>query len=279
VREQRISTPALLEVRGLAKSFELDGRRLDALKSASFAVERGEIVALVGESGSGKSTIARLILRLLPPSAGEIRLNGTDVLKSRGVSAEYRRRVQMIFQDPFASLNPVHRIRHHLERPLRRQRGLRDEAELARRVHELLELVGLSGAAEVAAKFPHELSGGQRQRVAIARALAVEPELIVADEPVSMLDVSIRAGILELMERLKNAQNVGILYITHDIASARHVADRIIVLSQGEIVESGPSEQIVRNPQHPYTRALIAAVPDPRRRRPVRSASAQPPSA
>jgi peptide/nickel transport system ATP-binding protein len=261
----------ILEVRGLTKYFSVGGffakKRLRALNDVSFTLRRAEILAVVGESGSGKSTIARIIARLIQPSNGAVLLSGKNVFESepRRASLEYRRRVQMIFQDPFGSLNPVHTLAHHLERPLILHGKAGKNGELTKKVYELLESVGLTPPAEFAAKHPHETSGGQRQRVAVARALAVDPDVILADEPVSMLDVSIRAGVLNLMERLKNERNVAFLYITHDIASARYVADRTLVMYAGHVVESAPSEQLVENPAHPYTKQLLAAVPDPSR--------------
>src|SRR5207248_8206924 len=171
----------------------------------------------------------------------------------------------MIFQDPFGSLNPVKTIRHHVERPLRIHRIV-ESAQVEDRVHELLRTVGLVPPQDVAAKYPHELSGGQRQRVAIARALAVEPKVVLADEPISMLDVSIRIGILNLMLRLKEDRGIAFLYVTHDLASARYVADDILVMYAGQIVERGPVEQVLSAPLHPYTRLLLSAVPDPSRR-------------
>jgi ABC-type glutathione transport system ATPase component len=227
----------------------------------SFTVRRGEAVALVGESGSGKSTIARLLLRLVRPDAGELRLDGVDVLagEPRGASLAYRRRVQMVFQDPFGSLNPVHGVAHHLTRPMRRH-GRSGPGGLRARALELLRTVGLEPAEEYLERHPHELSGGQRQRVAVARALAVEPELLVADEPTSMLDVSIRTGVLNLLARLKRERGLAIVLITHDLASARYLADRILVLHRGRIVEDGPSRDVVTAPAHPYTRSLLAAV-------------------
>ena len=257
----------LLSVRRLTKTFSVDGRwrarKLDVLRDVSFDVYAGEVVALVGESGSGKSTTARLIARLLPPSAGEIRFKGDNVLASqpRRPSLAYRAHVQMIFQDPFSSLNPLHTIRYHLERPLRRHGKVSSKAELTTKVHRLLETVGLTPAEEFASKHPHQASGGQRQRVAIARALAVDPELILADEPTSMLDVSIRIDLLNLMRDLKVARRIGYLFITHDLGSARYFADRILVMYAGQIVESASSEALLDAPAHPYTQLLVAAVP------------------
>ena len=274
----------VLEVEGLTKYFPARGRgrsqRLRALNGVSLSLERAEIVALVGESGSGKSTVARVVARLIEPSAGRILLEGRDVLaeEPRGASIAYRGKLQMVFQDPFGSLNPVHTLEHHLARPLILHRKVNGSAELVRRVHELLDSVGLTPAAEFAKKLPHEASGGQRQRVAIARALAVDPSVILADEPVSMLDVSIRAGILTLMERLKLERGVAFLYITHDIASARYLADRTLVMYAGHIVEGAPSEDLIQRPVHPYTRLLLSAVPDPARVLRAGGASGAPPA-
>ena len=257
----------LLSVRSLTKSFRGSGllqgaKRHQVLKGVSFDVSAGEVVALVGESGSGKSTIARLVARLDQPDSGEIQLRGEDVLKRepRGASLAYRREVQMVFQDPFGSLNPVHTVHYHLRRPLLRHKQATPD-QVDAKVHALLESVGLTPAVEMAARYPHALSGGQRQRVAIARTLATEPALMVADEPTSMLDVSLRLEVLELIARRRREHGMAILFITHDLASARYLADRIIVLHAGEIVEEGPTEQVIQQPSHAYTRLLLAAAP------------------
>jgi peptide/nickel transport system ATP-binding protein len=270
-------------VRSLSKRFPVGGwlgrAEVHALEDASFTLDRGQVVALVGESGSGKSTTARLIARLIAPTAGEIVLKGQDVLKTEphAASLAYRSEVQMIFQDPFASLNPVHTIGYHLARPLRVHGKARGGAEASEQVAALLSAVGLD--AQSAEKFPHELSGGQRQRVAFARALAVEPAVMLADEPISMLDVSIRMGILNLMERLKAERGIAYLYITHDIASARYIADETIVMYAGRMVEGASADNLIRHPAHPYTQLLLSAVPDPRAGRPRRvRARAEPPS-
>jgi peptide/nickel transport system ATP-binding protein len=258
----------VLEVRNLTKHFPVGGplntKHVHALNDASFTIARGQVVALVGESGSGKSTTARLIARLMPPTRGEILLHGQDVLKTERGSASrsYRKKVQMIFQDPFGSLNPVQSVGEHLELPLKIHHSLRGDA-LQQRVHQLLATVGLNPPADAAARFPFQMSGGQRQRVAIARALAVDPEIILADEPVSMLDVSIRMGVLNLMERLKEESGIGFLYITHDLASARYVGDKTIVMYAGHMVEGAESTELMSEPAHPYTRLLLSAVPNP----------------
>jgi peptide/nickel transport system ATP-binding protein len=254
---------AALEVQGLTKVF---GRRppLRAVDDVSFTLSPGTITALVGESGSGKSTIARILSQLYPPTDGTIRFRGEDVSRVRGRRAllAYRSEVQMIFQDPFASLNPVKQVRHHIERPLRIHRLVRRN-QVDARVRELLRTVGLVPPDEIAEKYPHQLSGGQRQRVAIARALAVNPTVVLADEPISMLDVSIRIGLLNLMADLKRDLGIAFLYITHDIASARYVADEVLVLYAGRIVEQGPTDAVLHDPQHAYTRLLLSAVPNP----------------
>jgi peptide/nickel transport system ATP-binding protein len=247
-----------LEVRGLTKDF----KKLRAVDDVSFTLRRGTITALVGESGSGKSTVARILARLYEATGGSVFYEGNDVL-GKCDARLYCSRVQMIFQDPFGSLNPVKTVAHHLERPLRIHRIV-PRGRVEERVHELLESVGLVPAKAIAPKYPHELSGGQRQRVAIARALAVEPRVILADEPTSMLDVSIRIGILNLMLKLKDERDLAFLYVTHDLASARYVADEMLVMYAGQIVERGPTEEVLQNPLHPYTRLLLSAVPDPR---------------
>ena len=259
-----------LEARGLVKDYRLrDGmrsKRLRAVDDVSFTLEPGRTVALVGQSGSGKSTIAKLLLQLERPSAGEIRLDGSPVRRRGAGLASYRRTVQMVFQDPFASLNPFHSIGHHLERPLRLHHPGLSKAEIGRRVLQLLERVRLTPAGNVAGRRPHELSGGQRQRVAIARALAPEPGILIADEPVSMLDVSIRLGVLNLLATLQREEDLGVLYITHDLATARHFADEILVMHRGSIVERGPADDVILRPRHDYTKTLAAAAPNPERR-------------
>src|SRR4051794_16868732 len=260
-------TEVVLEVRNLTKHFPVGTpfrpRHVHALNDASFTIARRQVVALVGESGSGKSTTARLIARLMPPTRGQILLHGQDVLKTepRRGSQAYRKAVQMIFQDPFGSLNPLKTIRHAIERPIIRHHHPQSGA--INRVYELLETVGLTPPQDIANRFPYQLSGGQRQRVAIARALAVEPEIILADEPISMLDVSIRMGVLNLMQRLKDERGIGFLYITHDLASARYIADRTIVMYAGWQVEGAESKELMEQPAHPYTRLLLSAVPNP----------------
>jgi len=260
---------AELEVRGLRKEFPVGGglitrERVHAVDDVSFTLKPGRVTALVGESGSGKSTVAKLLLRLYEPTAGSVVFDGRDVAadKGRKSSLAYRSRVQMIFQDPFDSLNPVKTVRHHLARPLAIH-GIVPRNKIDERVNELLDTVGLVPPEKIAAKYPHELSGGQRQRVSIARALAVEPAVLIADEPTSMLDVSIRIGILNLIVDLKEQHGLAFLYVTHDLASARYVADDVLVMYAGQIVEQGPIDEVLEHPQHPYTQLLLSAVPDP----------------
>ena len=254
----------ILEVQNLSKSFYDSGifnpRSIDVVKNVSFQVFPGEIIGLVGESGSGKSTIAKLITRLIRPTSGDIFLNGSNkkVSEARRVPLEYRKQVQMVFQDPFGSLNAVHTVFHHLARPLLRHQ-LIPKDELFNYIIEMLENVGLSPGAIFAEKFPHEMSGGERQRVALARALSLEPDLIVADEPTSMLDVSIRMEILEVLAQMRIKKNLSIIFITHDLASARYLADRIIVLQHGSIVEQGLAEDLIQSPQKTYTKQLVKA--------------------
>jgi peptide/nickel transport system ATP-binding protein len=260
-----------LEVRSLTKHFAgprehfwSSTARIHAVDDVSFTLRPGRITALVGESGSGKSTVAQLLARLYDPTAGKIVFQGRDATgrARRPEVLHYRSQVQMIFQDPFGSLNPVKTVEHHIARPLLIHR-LSTREHLRVRVHELLRTVGLVPPEQFAAKYPHQLSGGQRQRVAIARALAVEPDVLLADEPTSMLDVSIRVGILNLMLKLKEELGIAFLYVTHDIASARYVADEMLVMYAGQIVEQGPTESLLQDPLHPYTRLLLSAVPDP----------------
>jgi peptide/nickel transport system ATP-binding protein len=261
---------ASLEFRNVTKRYRVRGggrsSELLAVNEVSFTLESGRTVALVGQSGSGKSTIAKLLLQLERPSSGQILLDGHPIgRRGRGLQ-EYRHHVQMVFQDPFASLNPYHTVAHHLARPLQLHHRAHGRTEVTAAVDRLLERVSLTPARQMAAKHPHELSGGQRQRVAIARALAPEPSMLIADEPVSMLDVSIRLDVLNLLAELQRQENLGVLYITHDLATARHFSDDILVMYKGRIVERGPADQVILNPQHEYTKLLAAAAPNPERR-------------
>ncbi|MBC9824177.1 ATP-binding cassette domain-containing protein [Terrabacter sp. MAHUQ-38] len=259
----------VVRVRGLVKEFRLGGlfsrNHLRAVAGVDLDLPRGSIVALVGESGSGKSTIARCLARLEQPTAGSVAFDGVDVLRTerRRASRAYRRRVQMVFQDPFGSLNPAHRVEHVLRRPLEIHGHTTSARETRARLVQLMDAVGLDPA--LLDRYPHELSGGQRQRVGVARALAAEPDVILADEPTSMLDVSVRVGLLNLLRRLRDERGIAMLYITHDLASARYVADTTNVMFAGELVEGGESLTLMDEADHPYTRLLLSAVPDPRR--------------
>tara|TARA_B100001059_G_scaffold176188_1_gene176615 strand:+ start:184 stop:1101 length:918 start_codon:yes stop_codon:yes gene_type:complete len=257
-----------MQVKNLVKEFTVGGgfgkeEIFRALHGVSFDLYPGRTLALVGESGCGKSTCARLMTKVYPPTKGEILFNGKDIstLHNRKDILDYRSRVQMVFQDPFGSLNPTHTIEHHLTRPLKIHKQVANKQALAERLEELLTLVELP--IETLAKYPHELSGGQRQRVNLARALAVGAEVILADEPTSMLDVSIRLGVLNLMQRMKKELGIGFLYITHDLATAHYIAEETAVMYKGQVVEWGSTQSILTNPQHRYTKLLISAVPDP----------------
>ena len=236
--------------------------RLHAIDEIDFEVRESEILALVGESGSGKSTIARILAGIYEPTSGSIIFEGEslrqiDRRKIRGL-------MPLVFQDPFSSINPVFKVGHGINRTLKLHRAdLAKPARLELAV-QLLEKVGLTPGEAVMKRYPHEMSGGQRQRLGFAQSLASNPKLILADEPVSMLDVSIRIGLLNLMRRLRDVDKVSILYITHDLASARYIADRMLVLYAGQIVEEGGSEEVVASPLHPYTKLLMSTAPDPR---------------
>jgi peptide/nickel transport system ATP-binding protein len=272
----------VLEGRNLTKYFSVkQGRGLfarrapvHAVENVSVSLEARKVTAIVGESGAGKTTVARILARIVNPDKGEVLLDG-KVAAAR--TRTYARQVQMVFQDPFSSLNPVHKVHHALERPLKIHHLANGNADAA--VNDLLKRVALKPAARFAEKFPHELSGGQRQRVAIARALAVRPRVLIADEPVSMLDVSIRLGVLNLLADLRDRDNLAILYITHDIASARYLADVIVVMYAGQLVEVAPSADLTDRPAHPYTQLLLSAAPDPDRAQPpALGAAGAPPS-
>lgn len=252
----------VLEIDHVTKIYNVRGAgQMKALDDVSFTLSSGQTVGLVGQSGSGKSTIAKILTQLERPTTGQVRLDGTPIPRRGAALRRYRQQLRMVFQDPFASLNPYHSIRYHIERPLRLD-GVVPPDQIESEVRRLLGRVRLDAAA-VIDRRPHELSGGQRQRVAIARALASRPRLLVADEPVSMLDVSIRLGVLNLLADLQREEGLGVLYITHDLATARHFSDEIIVLNQGRIVEHGPADDVILHPQDPYTKELRAASPDP----------------
>ena len=247
---------------------------IDAVDGVSFSLRAGEVTALVGASGSGKSTLAKMITGAEPPTAGAITFHGGDremeVVEAGGKELmAFRKKVQYVFQDPYAALNPARTVGYYLSRPVRNFDGLRGQAA-EERVLELLEMVGLTPARRFLHRFPYELSGGQRQRVVIARALASRPELIVADEPIASLDVSIRAEILDLLDDLVVSHGVGILYITHDLLSAKKISDHALVLSKGKVVESGDAQQVIDHPRDEYTRRLLDAIPQPGHRSDLR---------
>jgi len=260
----------LLRTVGLTRHFRvgklLSGQTLHAVDDVNLTIGKGEIVALVGESGSGKSTIARLLAQVYKPTSGEIYFEGQPLsrLRSRKQRLAYSSDVPMVFQDPYSSINPAYRVAHGIARAIRlHRRGLGRQGRRIE-VERVLDAVGLVPPGAAARKFPYELSGGQRQRVGFAQALAFRPKLIIADEPVSMLDVSIRVGVLNLMSELRDREGVSFLYITHDVASARYIADRVLVMYAGHLVEEGATEEVLQRPKHPYTQLLLSAVPDPR---------------
>ena len=260
----------VLEARDVTKHFEVRGRKgvsvVRAVEGIDLQLHRGEIVAMVGESGSGKTTVARLLSLYYPTSGGEILLDGKKVEHVSGTKAkQYYAKVQLLFQDPFASLNSLKSIRHILGRALKIHGRARSGKQIEQKIVELLERVNLTPPEQYIDKYPHELSGGQRQRIVIARALAVEPQVMLGDEPISMLDVSIRLDVLNLLKKLRDEEGLALLYITHDIASARYIADRINVMYAGQMIEGGDSEEVIHNPQHPYTRLLLDSSPDPGR--------------
>jgi peptide/nickel transport system ATP-binding protein/oligopeptide transport system ATP-binding protein len=249
----------LLEVRSLAKHYvDRAGARLRAVDGVSFTLRRGEVLGIVGESGCGKSTLGRAVMRLVEPDAGEVRLDGRDFARLSGRALrEARRRMQMVFQDPFGSLNPRHRAGAIIAEPMK-VHGLPDAKA---RVAELLRLVGLS--PDAVERYPHEFSGGQRQRIAIARALALSPDIVIADEPVSALDVSVQSQIINLIVELRAKLGLSMIFVSHDLSVVRHVADRVAVMYFGRIVELAPTPELFAAPRHPYTQALLAAVPRP----------------
>jgi peptide/nickel transport system ATP-binding protein len=267
-----VSTTAqpLLRTDGLTKHFKIGNaisrRTLHAVDQVDLTIGERQIVALAGESGSGKSTVARLLAKGYKPTAGEIYFDGTPLssVSSRAQRLKFSGQAPMVFQDPFASINPVFRVSHGVLRALKLHRPEMSAQQRWAEACRVYEVVGLSPAEQVLQRYPHELSGGQRQRVGFAQALAMQPRLIIADEPVSMLDVSIRIGLLNLMAKLRDEQGVSILYITHDIASARYVADRLVIMYAGRLAEAGPVEDVLASPRHPYTQLLVSAVPDPR---------------
>lgn len=262
---RRAAVPPLA-VEGVTKTYRTRGRgqrTMTAVDDVSFTVAPGAAVGLVGASGSGKTTLARMITGSERPTTGAVTFGDTAVhrLRSRGLR-RYHSQVQMVFQDPYGALNPLHTVEYTVTRPCQNFLGM-SAREAQARVFELLDTVGLTPPEQFAAKLPHQLSGGQRQRVVIARALACDPDIIVADEPVSMLDVSLRAGVLRLLAKLREERGLSLLYITHDLLSARVVTDDIVVLNKGRVVETGPTKQVLQHPQDEYTVALINALANP----------------
>jgi peptide/nickel transport system ATP-binding protein len=265
------TTAPVLRARGLTQHYPVRhgargrGQVVHAVDDVSIDLWPGQVTAVVGESGSGKSTLARILARLVPPTRGRLWLDGTEVsLSTRRGARSYRRQVQLILQDPFSSLNPVHTVGYQLSRPIRIHR-MATRAGTAAAVEALLERVNLSPAAQFVDKLPHELSGGQLQRVAIARCLAVQPRVLLADEPVSMLDVSIRLGVLNLLDDICRHDRLAVLYVTHDLASARYLSNRVLVMYAGQVIESGPALDVIDRPAHPYTQLLLSATADPER--------------
>lgn len=273
----------ILEVRDVEKVFTIRRGfktfKVMALRGATLTLSEAEILSVVGESGSGKTTLLRVIGRLYSENRGEIILFGSTVPKKLNKKQEidFRRRVQIVFQDPFSSMNPVKRVRYILERPLRIY-GMRKRDEIKQKLERVLQDVELSPAEIFLDKFPHELSGGQRQRVAFARSIITAPRIILADEPTSMLDVSIKSSILNLMLKLRQEHKIAFIHVTHDLASARYISDRIIVMYAGMILEEGKAQEIVKMPLHPYTQLLLKAFPDPRGGKEKLSDLGEPPS-
>ncbi len=264
-----MSDTPLLEARGLSKEFLVKPqgsafarrRPFRAVDDVNVTLRAGRVTAVVGESGSGKSVLARMLARTVAPSSGELQVDGERVDPRERRDLAYTAAVQLVLQDPFASINPVHPIRHVLERPLLIHGTPASEVEA--RSKELLERVALTPAETYLERYPHELSGGQLQRVSIARALSVRPKVLLADEPISMLDVSVRLGVLNLLRDLCDRENLAVLYITHDIASARYIADEILVMYAGQVMEFAEGTAVVDGPRHPYTQLLVSSVPDP----------------
>jgi peptide/nickel transport system ATP-binding protein len=256
-------TSPVLSLDNVSKTFGDAKLGIQAMADVSFDLQPGRALALVGGSGSGKTTCARILTGLEKPSAGTVQFRGRDIATLRGVAEKksFARAVQMVFQDPYAALNPVHSVHHHLIRPLKLHGGLAPGQSPEAAVATLLTEVGLD-PAKIQHRYPHELSGGQRQRVNIARALAARPDVILADEPTSMLDVSLRVGVLTVLKRLKIEKQLALLYITHDLATAEYVADEIAVMHKGRIVEHGSARQVITQPAHDYTRLLLAAAPN-----------------
>ena len=258
----------ILKIENLTKKFQKknffssDSNEVIAADAVNFSLKQGEILAIAGQSGSGKSTIAKLILRSLQPDSGKIFYNEKEIKDNSNELKKFRMKCQMVYQDPYDSINPRMTILDIINEPLEiHEIGTKEERR--KKVIETLQMVKLEPAEEIAKKYPHMLSGGQRQRVVIARAIVVQPEIIIADEPVSMLDVSIRAEILELLKEIQTKNKISMIYITHDLATAKHFADKIVILNSGKIIEKGSIDEVLSNPQNEYTKSLIAAVSEP----------------
>ena len=258
----------ILKVENLTKKFKKknvfssDSEEIIAVNSVNFSVERGGVLAIAGQSGSGKSTIAKLILRAINPDSGKIFYNQKEIKDNSDELRKFRMKCQMIYQDPYDSINPRMTVSDIINEPLEIH-NIGTKNERKQKVIETLQMVKLEPAEEISKKYPHMLSGGQRQRVVIARAIVVQPEIIIADEPVSMLDVSIRAEVLELIKEIQIENNISIIYITHDLATAKHFADSILILNSGKVIESGSVKQVLSNPVNSYTKALITAISEP----------------
>lgn len=253
---------AYIEVKNLKKYFQTPGGNLHAVDGVDFSIEKGKTIGVVGESGCGKSTMGRLMTMLLEPTDGEILFDGRDITKlSRREMVEYRKKIQIIFQDPFSSLNPRKTVYNTIVEPLDIHSVYKNKTEKENRVYELMELVGLSERFVNA--YPHELDGGRRQRIGIARALALNPEFIVCDEPVSALDVSIQAQILNLLKKLQLQFDYTYMFITHDLSVVKHFTKEIMVMYLGQMVEKAPVKELFANPRHPYTKALLSSIPVP----------------
>ena len=258
----------ILRIEDLTKKFQKknlfssDSNEVIAANKVNFSLNHGEILAIAGQSGSGKSTIAKLILRAIEPNSGKIFYKNEEIKNNSDELKKFRMKCQMVYQDPYDSINPRMTIQDIVNEPLEIH-NIGTKEDRRKRVIETLRMVKLEPAEEIARKHPHMLSGGQRQRVVIARAIVVKPEIIIADEPVSMLDVSIRAEILELMKEIQKNNEISMIYITHDLATAKHFADNIVILNSGRIMEAGPINKVLLSPENPYTKALIAAISEP----------------
>ena len=265
----------MLEAKGLRKYFPINKtlrqffrpgvlrQFVKAVDDVSFTVDRGKVLVFAGASGSGKTTVARLVMRAIDPDAGSIIFEGNDIMRSKGRHLRgFRRAAQMVYQDPYASLNPRMKVKDIIMEPINIHDKISSKEQRSEQVLNALSDVGLEPAEDIAGRLPYTLSGGQRQRVAIARALVLRPSLIVADEPVSMLDVSVRGEILGLMQTLRRKFNISYIYITHDLSTARYVGDDLAIMKSGKIIEMGPIDNILSNPVHPYTKSLIDAVPE-----------------